>query len=254
MRLGQLFSSVTAWQKLSAIPLKPSVAYKLLKYTRFVSAEHEIAEKQRVALIHEITGTAAGQDAKIEPGSEEFVEYAEKFNEIMATEIKFEQIKLNLEDVVELLDDKPDALSVSDLALLEPFFWDYPRDGEEVVREEYADVLAKIKRVAASEFGREVEIFVDDGKECGQCKPVKDLPDCCWQLKQIDYSQSIKGPEGKLPFYRLDVQRGNINSHAILNPRKDITEEEIKRKFTAMNVAYEEFCDNPIPTAAGETS
>ncbi len=125
MLLGTIFQSVTAWQKLSAIPLKPSVAYKLLKYTRFVSAEHEIAEKQRVALIHEVTDTKDGEDAKIEPGSDKFVEYATRFNEIMATEVKFEQIKLNLEDVVELLDDKPDALSVSDLALLEPFFEDY---------------------------------------------------------------------------------------------------------------------------------
>lgn len=129
MLLGQLFQSVTAWQKLSAIPLKPSVAYRILKYTKYVSAEHEVAEKQRVALIHEITGTKEGEDAKIEPGSPEFAEYAEKFNEIMATEVKFEQIKLKLEDVVELLDDKPDALSVSDLALLEPFFSDYEEKG-----------------------------------------------------------------------------------------------------------------------------
>ena len=125
MLLGQLFSSVTAWQKLSAIPLKPKAAYKILKYTKYVGAEHEIAEKQRVALIHEITGTEEGENANIEPGSPEFVEYAGKFNEIMATEVKFEQIKLKLEDVVELLDDKPDALSVQDLALLEPFFEDY---------------------------------------------------------------------------------------------------------------------------------
>ena len=125
MLLGQIFQSVSAWQKLSAIPLKPKVAYKILKYTRYVSREHEIAEKQRVALIHEITGTKEGEDAKIEPNSKEFAEYATRFNEIMATEVKFEQIKLKLEDVVELLDDKPDALSVSDLAFLEPFFEDY---------------------------------------------------------------------------------------------------------------------------------
>ena len=130
MLLGVLFQSVTAWQKLAGIPLKPKVAYKILKYTKYVSAEHEVAEKQRVALIHEVTNTKDGEEAKIEPGSKEFVEYAERLNEIMATEVKFEQIKLKLEDVVELLDDKPDALSVSDLALLEPFFQDYD-DGKE---------------------------------------------------------------------------------------------------------------------------
>lgn len=125
MLLGQLFQSVTAWQKLSGIPLKPKVAYKILKYTKYVSAEHEVAEKQRVALIHEVTGTKEGEEVKIEPGSPEFVKYVEGFNDIMSTEVKFEHIKLKLEDVVELLDDKPDALSVSDLALLEPFFEDY---------------------------------------------------------------------------------------------------------------------------------
>ena len=131
MLLGTIFQSVTAWQKLSAIPLKPKVAYKILKYTKYVLAEYEIAEKQRVSLIHEVTDTKDGEDAKIEPGSDKFVEYATRFNEIMATEIKFEQIKLKLEDVVELLDDKPDTLSVSDLALLEPFFEDYVEDTPE---------------------------------------------------------------------------------------------------------------------------
>ncbi len=135
MLLGTIFQSVTAWQKLSAIPLKPKVAYKILKYTKYVLAEYEIAEKQRVSLIHEVTDTKDGEDAKIEPGSDKFVEYATKFSEIMATEIKFEQIKLKLEDVVELLDDKPDALSVSDLALLEPFFSDYEKEKEGEVQD-----------------------------------------------------------------------------------------------------------------------
>lgn len=146
MLLGQIFSSIEAWRKLSAIPLKPSVAYKILKYTKFVGAEHEIAEKQRVALIHEVTKTKEGEDAKVEPGSPEFVEYATRFNEVMATEVKFEQIKLNLEDVVELLDDKPDALSVSDLATLEPFFQDcddWTIDGEEYVSKEDEPVASK---------------------------------------------------------------------------------------------------------------
>ena len=136
MLLGQIFQSIQAWQKLSSIPLKPKVAYKLLKYTRFILAEHEIAEKQRVALIHEITNTEEGTEAKIEPNSPEFLEYAEKFNEIMATEVKFEQIKLSLEDVVELLDDKPDALSVSDLVLLEPFFEDYEMNEKQEVEDD----------------------------------------------------------------------------------------------------------------------
>lgn len=125
MLLGQLFQSIEAWRKLSAIPLKPKVAYKILKYTKYVSAEHDVAEKQRIALIREITNTAEGEDAQIKPGSPEFVKYVKSFNEIMATEISFEQIKLNLEDVIELLDEKPDSLTANDLAMLEPFFCGY---------------------------------------------------------------------------------------------------------------------------------
>lgn len=99
---------------------------------------------------------------------------------------------------------------------------------------EYADGLAEIKHAAALEFGREAEIFVDG-------KRVDTVGDCCWQLRQIDYSLSVDGVESDLPFYRLDVQRGDVNSHAIFNPRKDLTEDVIKQKFKALNVSYEEY-------------
>ena len=122
MLLGTIFQSITAWQKLSAIPLKPKTAYQILKYTKLVSAEHEVAEKQRVALIHKVTGTLEGQDAKIEPNTPEFAAYATRFNEIMQTESDLVQIDMELEAVVDALDDKEESLSVSDLALLEPFF------------------------------------------------------------------------------------------------------------------------------------
>ncbi len=168
MLLGTIFQSVTAWQKLSAIPLKPKVAYKLLKYTRYVSNEHEIAEKQRVALIHEITGTKDGEDAKIEPGSKQFVEYAKRFSEIMATEVKFEQIKLKLEDVVELLDDKPDALSVSDLALLEPFFEDFvmvAKEDGKIDNEKAERILAECISCTSCD---------NEENACAECTPVSE--------------------------------------------------------------------------------
>ena len=168
MLLGQIFQSVQAWQKLSAIPLKPKVAYKILKYTRYISVEHEVAEKQRVALIHEVTNTKDGEDAKIEPGSSEFVEYATRFNEIMATEVKFDQIKLNLEDVVELLDDKPDALSVSDLATLEPFFQDcddWIIDGEEYASKEDEPVASE----ACPEDGVYIKDCDSKQDACSEC-------------------------------------------------------------------------------------
>lgn len=122
MLLGEIFQSIAAWQKLSGINMKPKLAYRILKYTKLVSAEHAIAEKQRVALIHEITGTKEGEDAKIEPGSSEFQEYVGKFNAVMLTESDLKQLDMDFEEVVNAVDEKEEALSVSDLAMLEPFF------------------------------------------------------------------------------------------------------------------------------------
>jgi len=129
MLLGQIFQSITAWQKLASINLKAKLAYKLLKYTNLVSAEHAIAEKQRVALIHEITETKEGEEAKIEPDTPEFKEYVEKFNAVMLTESDLKSLDVDFEEVVNAVDEKDESLTVSDLAMLEPFFTTDP--GEE---------------------------------------------------------------------------------------------------------------------------
>ena len=64
--LGQIFQSIAAWQRLSGINMKPKLAYAILKYTKLVGDEHAVAEKQRIALIHELTNTSDGEDANIE--------------------------------------------------------------------------------------------------------------------------------------------------------------------------------------------
>lgn len=122
MLLGEIFQSIAAWQKLSAVNMKPKLAYKILKYTKLVSAEHAIAEKQRVALIHEVTNTKEGEEAKIEPDTPEFVEYAQKFQAIMLTESDLKQLDMDFEEVVNAVDEKDESLAVGDLAMLEPFF------------------------------------------------------------------------------------------------------------------------------------
>lgn len=124
MLLGQIFQSIESWRKLSSLCITPKTAYKILKYTKLVGAEHEIAEKQRVALIHEITGTKDGEDAKIEPESSEFVEYVKRFNEIMLQEVDLPKIDLKMDDIIEAIPDNNDTLTVSDFAMLEPFFAD----------------------------------------------------------------------------------------------------------------------------------
>ena len=123
MQLGQIYSSTEAWRKLSSVSMHPMMAYKVLKYTKLVEAEYAVADKQRVALIHEITSTKDGEDAKIEPGTPEFTTYVERLNEVMVVESTLKLIKgVSLEDVLKAVGDKDDVLTVSDLALLEPFF------------------------------------------------------------------------------------------------------------------------------------
>lgn len=135
MLLGHVFQSVAAWQKLSSINLRAKLAYKLLKYTNLVSAEHTIANKQREALIYEITGTKEGQEAKIEPNTPEFLEYVEKFNAVMQTESDLQPLDMDFEEVVNAVDEKDESLTVSDLALLEPFFVDKKIEGPKLAKE-----------------------------------------------------------------------------------------------------------------------
>jgi hypothetical protein len=104
--------------------MKAGIAYKVLKYTQKVGDEHALVEKQRVALIHEITGTKDGEDAKIEPGSPELSEYAERLNAIMAVEADLQPLDVDFGCVISAVDEKDGSQSVQDLAMLEPFFLD----------------------------------------------------------------------------------------------------------------------------------
>ncbi len=131
MLLGTIFQSVEAWQKLSSISMKPKIAYAVLKYTKVIGDEHAIIEKQRVALLHDITDTKDREDVRVEPGTPEFKEYVKRLNEVMSQESTVEQIAIDLKDVVEALDEKDETLTVRDLAILEPFFSDYIADYEE---------------------------------------------------------------------------------------------------------------------------
>ncbi len=122
MLLGQIFNSITAWNKLATVTMKPLYGYKVLKYVKLVQAEHAIAETQRVALIHEVTGTEDGEDAKIEPNTPEFSDYVNRLNEAFTVESELEQIDTSFESVLAAIGDKDDVLTVQDLAILEPFF------------------------------------------------------------------------------------------------------------------------------------
>ncbi len=132
MLLGTIYQSVEAWRKLSSVNMHPMTASKILRYTKLVEAEYAVADKQRVALIHEITETKDGEDAKIEPGTPEFTTYVERLNEVMVVESTLKLIRgVSLEDVLKSIGDKDDVLSVFDLALLEPFFKSEDSDKKE---------------------------------------------------------------------------------------------------------------------------
>lgn len=121
MFLGQIFNSISAWQKLAGINMKPKLAYKILKYTKLVTAEAEIVRKQQEAIICEIKGEVAN----IAKGTPEFTAYAAQFDPVLQTESDLPQLDVNFEEVVNGVDEKGESIAIQDLAFLEPFFADY---------------------------------------------------------------------------------------------------------------------------------
>ncbi len=136
MQAREIFQSIPSWRKLSGITMKPKIAFKILRYTKLVSAEFEHIEKQRVDLAYEISGTPRNQDVKLEPDTPELLEFQRRFNEVLDTESTLPLIRLDLETVVNALDGKEDVLTVSDLANLEVFFQYSEPPQDEVITED----------------------------------------------------------------------------------------------------------------------
>jgi len=122
MKCGEVYRSVAAWQKLAGVNMKPKLAFKILKYTKAVGAEYEVIEKLRIALVHKLTGTKSGEEAKINPDTEESRLYSAGLQEILAVDSDLAKLDCDFEHVINAVDEKSEALSVSDLATLEPFF------------------------------------------------------------------------------------------------------------------------------------
>lgn len=122
MLLGEIHQSVEAWQKLSGINLRAGLSYKLLKYTKLVSAENVIFEKQKAASMYEVTGVQVGQPVRIEQDDPTMKMFAPKYQEILLTESDLKQLDMDFEEVVNAVDEKDETLTINDLAMLEPFF------------------------------------------------------------------------------------------------------------------------------------
>ena len=95
------------------------------------------------------------------------------------------------------------------------------------------DALAKIKEAAEAEFGKEDVIFINDIR-------VYEGNEDCWQLRRVHFP--IDCGYGPVT-YRLDVLRGDINSHAIFDLSQNSAEEVIGQKFKALNVSYEDYME-----------
>ncbi len=125
MKCAEVFRSLAAWRKLSNVPMKPRYALGILRYTKIVSAEYDNIDKLRVALAYRVSGAEEGSVVKIEPDTPEAVQFGLGFSEILQQDADIMPIYgISLDAIVHAMGDKEDSLTVSDLALLEPFFSD----------------------------------------------------------------------------------------------------------------------------------
>ncbi len=122
MKLSAIFASKEKWSKVTALSVKPSDAYKILKYIKLVNCELELIESQRVTLLRRITGTEDGVDVTIENGTPEFNEYCKKFSEVLNVESELGQINMEMQEFLDSITNPEKILSVGDLLVLEPFF------------------------------------------------------------------------------------------------------------------------------------
>lgn len=131
MNLGQVYQSINSWKRFAEVNMRPKVAFAILKYSKVVTAEFDLIESKRRALVYEVTEAESGTDVRLERGTLELEEFVQKFNELLVVESDIKQIDMNLSDAVGAIDEKDESLTVSDLALLEPFFKDYVGPVEE---------------------------------------------------------------------------------------------------------------------------
>jgi hypothetical protein len=123
MNLFALHVSRDAWNRLTALKLPAQTAYRLLKYSRQVSAELELIEQQRNKLIRDCAGAKPDETVSLTPGSPEYAEFVEKFSSILETESDLKPADMKFEDLLGSMNgEKGNTLSTNDLAVLEPFF------------------------------------------------------------------------------------------------------------------------------------
>lgn len=119
MQLGHIFLGMEALKKLSNLPMEPKVAYKILKYIKLVQNEFEIIERQRVSLVHELTGTEPGSNATIELNTVEHLAYVTRFGQFLENESDLSKLDMPFDLLLESIKS---PFTVNELSLLEVFF------------------------------------------------------------------------------------------------------------------------------------
>jgi len=123
MKLGHIVMAQESLQRLAALRMPPQAAYRLLKYLKLVNIEQEVIEKQRVKLIHEVSGTKDGDNVNLAPGTPEHAQYLTKYGATLEAESDLKPFDMKMEELLVVLDgEKGNVLSAADIGTLELFF------------------------------------------------------------------------------------------------------------------------------------
>jgi hypothetical protein len=123
MKLSNVVAANMVWRKILQLRVKPAMAYTLLKYSRLIEAEFAIVETTRVALIHELTNTKEGEEVTLQPGTDAYKAYVDRFSAILDVDSELKPSELKFDTLLSALaDDQTNILSATDLGVLEPFF------------------------------------------------------------------------------------------------------------------------------------
>ena len=123
MKLANVFAAKDALGRLGESKLPPKVAYRVLKFAKKFESELAIVDKQRNALIMEVSGAKEGESITLDAGTPQFDEFVAKFNEVLMTDSELALCPLKMDALMDALEAvEGNTLSMQDIALLEVFF------------------------------------------------------------------------------------------------------------------------------------
>jgi len=133
MKLAHVYASMQAWKAVCGLKLKPKVAYAIMKYTGALADDYRFVESQRVAIIRDVAGVGANEDAKLEFGTPEFTEYARQFGAVLKLDSDLQPFSLSMDEFMDAVGEYDEnTVTTQQLVLLEPFMKDSGSGKEEV--------------------------------------------------------------------------------------------------------------------------